>query len=140
MGVPISIQDMDITTLRPSRADSQSNATLHIHVKLAAVTAEIINSTSKHYELSSWALTYHHAEVYGPEGRFQASFFPSVHAVLAKMAPIAGDLKTHFQLFTEGLEGGMSRVAAHLHLYYHLVCSATNVTLEDIANQTRLFS
>lgn len=61
-------------------------------------------------------------EVYGAEGRLQASFLPSVREVLTKIASIAGDLNGCFPLPSDRSGAGISRAAAHLHLVYHQVC------------------
>lgn len=45
MGVPIAIQDFDITAKMPSRDGSRSSTALHIHVKLSNLISEVVNST-----------------------------------------------------------------------------------------------
>ncbi|VUC29758.1 unnamed protein product [Clonostachys rosea] len=44
MGVPIAIQDSDITAKMPSREGSRSSNTLYIHVKLSNLLSEVVNS------------------------------------------------------------------------------------------------
>lgn len=44
MGVPISIQDADITTTMPSRDGARDSMTLYVHVKLSNLISEVVNS------------------------------------------------------------------------------------------------
>ncbi|CAG8919025.1 unnamed protein product [Penicillium salamii] len=101
MGVPISIQDSDITTPMPNWDGPGRGASLHIHVRLSQLISEVVN------------------KVYGAEGRLQSSFLPCVHTVLGGIASIASDLNRRCPLSLDGSDGGISRVAAHLHLLYH---------------------
>ncbi|OAQ74575.1 protein phosphatase 2C [Purpureocillium lilacinum] len=101
MGVPISIQDADITTTMPSRDGARDSMTLYVHVKLSNLISEVVN------------------KVYGAEGRLRSSFLPCVHKVLERIASIASDLNACFPLSYDGSDGGISRVSSHLHLFYH---------------------
>ncbi|BCS30175.1 uncharacterized protein APUU_80478S [Aspergillus puulaauensis] len=101
MGVPITIQDTDITTPMPEKDGLRRNISLYLHVKLSSLISEVVN------------------KVYGAEGRLQTSFLPCVHKVLGSIASIASDLNGYCPLSSDGSDGGISRVAAHLHLFYH---------------------
>ncbi|RDH30767.1 fungal-specific transcription factor domain-domain-containing protein [Aspergillus welwitschiae] len=101
MGVPISIQDSDITTPMPQPEGPTGQPFLYFHVKLSNLISEVVN------------------KVYGAEGRLQSSFLPCVHKVLESIASIASDLNACCPLSSDGSDGNVSRAAAHLHLLYH---------------------
>jgi hypothetical protein len=122
MGVPITIQDVDITTPMPEKNGLRRNISLYLHVKLSSLISEVVNSTHAMPTLSFLADTC--IEVYGAEGRLQTSFLPCVHKVLGNIASIASDLNGCCPLSSDGSDGGISRVAAHLHLFYHQVCQS----------------
>lgn len=44
MGVPIAIQDSDITAPLPMQTSSQKSAALFVHVKVSSLISEVINS------------------------------------------------------------------------------------------------
>lgn len=60
-------------------------------------------------------------EVYGAEGRLQASFLPAVQTALENIASITDDLNSCFSLSNIASGATISRVAAHLQLFYHQV-------------------
>ncbi|KAK4086513.1 transcriptional regulator family: Fungal Specific TF [Purpureocillium lilacinum] len=120
MGVPISIQDADITTTMPSRDGARDSMTLYVHVKLSNLISEVVN------------------KVYGAEGRLRSSFLPCVHKVLERIASIASDLNACFPLSYDGSDGGISRVSSHLHLFYHQTILLTMYPLLLYIFQTRL--
>ncbi|KAI9041792.1 putative amino-acid permease [Aspergillus affinis] len=122
MGVPISIQDSDITTPMPERDRPGRGTSLYIHVRLSNLISEVVN------------------KVYGAEGRLQSSFLPCVRKVLGSIASIASDLNECCPLSSDGSDGSISRVAAHLHLLYHQAILLTMYPLLLHLFQTKLQS
>ena len=59
--------------------------------------------------------------VYGNKGRLRKKFVLSIKAVLDELAALAEELRQHFPLHADERFGGISRIAAHLHLLYYQV-------------------
>lgn len=81
----------------------------------------LIVSTLDYVLVHGPLLTVFWKEVYGANGRLGASFLSSIHVVLQSIATIANDLNAFFPLSFNSSVGGITRVAGHLHLYYHQV-------------------
>ncbi|KAM6510353.1 hypothetical protein FALCPG4_017969 [Fusarium falciforme] len=107
MGVPISIQDIDITTPMPPRDGPRDSIAMFIHVKLSTLISDVVG------------------KVYGAEGRLRSTFLPCVHRVLERIGSIASDLHGCFPLSYDSPDGSISRLAAHLHLFYHQIILLT---------------
>lgn len=59
--------------------------------------------------------------VYGTEGRLTRKFIPSTKDALKSIAAVNNHLKQYFDVPTGSLQGGLSRLSAHLHLLHHQV-------------------
>ncbi|OQU99952.1 Fungal Zn2-Cys6 binuclear cluster domain-containing protein [Cladophialophora immunda] len=101
IGVPSSVQDVDITCPLPGLDDhSQRGTVLNINVKISRLMTQIINS------------------VYSVE-RLGRPFVKTVQSVLRDMAAIAHEMDVVCSSAAYGSIGAVSTVAGHIQLSYH---------------------
>jgi proline utilization trans-activator len=68
--------------------------------------------------------------VYGAKGRLRKKFVISIKAVLDELSPVAEELRQSFPLNPNEELGGISRIPAHLHLFYYQVSLLSLYTFE----------
>ncbi|KAF2644028.1 hypothetical protein P280DRAFT_496490 [Massarina eburnea CBS 473.64] len=102
MGLPLSIRDDDISCRLPSFSGSVQKAiSLTMEIKLARIYAAIVT------------------DVYSTKGRLRKNFVVSIKKVLDQVTPLAEELRQNFPLHPDERFGGISRMPAHLHLFYY---------------------
>ncbi|KAF4969352.1 hypothetical protein FSARC_3427 [Fusarium sarcochroum] len=102
LGLPIQVQDDDITAPLPVFAESeQRTAAMAIQIGLSRVMSVVMNS------------------VYRRDGSRNLSFISSTQKALRSVAGVSQDLATHFSLPSTGPGGGVSRISGHLNIFYH---------------------
>ncbi|KAH6980711.1 fungal-specific transcription factor domain-containing protein [Ilyonectria sp. MPI-CAGE-AT-0026] len=100
MGAPSSINDNDVTVSLPSTQKSmQTSSALEMHVKLARLVAEVLNT------------------IYSIDGRLHSSFLKNVQVILRQLAALAVELNASETSLDS--PDPISRVSATVNLCYH---------------------
>ena len=140
MGVPLAVRDEDITASLPTFSGSvQKTFALELNVKLSRIISLILNSKFQPVHFTPGPLFFCSIElespvpscvnivyapaVYGAEGRLNRKFIKNTKDALKGTASVTDQLKQSFDLPVPGSTGGISRLAAHLHLLHHQVSS-----------------
>lgn len=125
MGVPLALRDEDITASLPTFSGSmQKSLALELNVKLSRTISRILNSKQGHLNQRG-TTNIARTAVYGAEGRLSRRFVTSTKDALKGTASVTDQLKQSFDLPPPGSAGGISRLAAHLHLLHHQVSSTS---------------
>lgn len=123
MGLPQSIPDSQIHHQLPSFPGSpQRVMALSMQIRMCQIIAEI-ESSEHSLQILIYLLLIGSA-VYGADGRLNRKFLVRTKAALASTTDLATDLQRSFDLqLDKSTISGVSRLSAHLHLFYHQVRS-----------------
>ncbi|OJJ59112.1 hypothetical protein ASPSYDRAFT_89830 [Aspergillus sydowii CBS 593.65] len=102
LGVPLAINDSDITASLPNDADSLARSlTIAIHVKLSQAFSQVVNALYKGSE------------------NLNSSYVKTTQDVLQRVADVASGLREYFPVPEPESLNGISRVSGYLNLLYH---------------------
>ena len=122
MGLPQSINDDHIHTELPVFAEAQRTQSLHMHIKLSRIVAEINSSKPLDPVVCVCVcVCVDETAVYAIDGRLNRTFLLSTKTALASIAGLADELRHFFPLHLDRTASGVSRISACLHLLYHQV-------------------
>lgn len=101
MGVPVAIQDEDITVAPPKTPGSRKASPLNMNANLARILTDVVRT------------------VYGVNRRPGVSFLKGVQMVLKSIANVSSELEESYGVDLDEAPGSISRISASLNLAYH---------------------